>query len=87
PSHAAPVGHRARHESLQQAQIAIDEFLANLPPKVSGRTLRVLIRPFGRVRKAPSAKLDSKVARMLQTPRAPRSRIGRGPYCEPPAHT
>ncbi|WP_281947587.1 acyl-CoA dehydrogenase FadE [Vibrio parahaemolyticus] len=75
--------HWGLQDSLKQAEIAVDEFLANFPNKVIGRTLRVLIMPFGRVRKAPSDKLDSKVARILQTPSATRSRIGRGQYLEP----
>ncbi|MGR5235587.1 acyl-CoA dehydrogenase FadE [Vibrio alfacsensis] len=78
--------HWGLQDSLKQTEAAIDEFLANFPNKVIGRALRVLIMPFGRVRKAPSDKLDSKVARILQTPSATRSRIGRGQYLEPTEH-
>ena len=81
-----PLVHWALQDSLKQAEIAVDEFLTNFPNKVIGRALRVMIMPFGRVRKAPNDKLDSKVARILQTPSATRSRIGRGQYLEPTEH-
>ena len=42
--------------------------------------LRVMILPFGRVRKAPSDKVDSQVAQILQTPSATRDRLGRNQY-------
>ncbi|MCG9700376.1 acyl-CoA dehydrogenase FadE [Vibrio natriegens] len=83
PVEDLPLVHWALQDSLKQAETAVDEFLANFPNKVIARTLRVLIMPFGRVRKAPSDKLDSKVARILQTPSATRSRIGRGQYLAP----
>lgn len=67
PAEDLALVHWGLQDSLKQAEIAVDEFLANFPNKVIGRTLRVLIMPFGRVRKAPSDKLDSKVARILQT--------------------
>ncbi len=83
PVEDLPLVHWGLQDSLKQAEIAVDEFLDNFPNKVIARTLRVLIMPFGRVRKAPNDKLDSKVARILQTPSATRSRIGRGQYLEP----
>ncbi len=83
PVEDLPLVHWGLQDSLKQTEVAIDEFLANFPNKAIGRTLRMLIMPFGRVRKAPSDKLDSKVARILQTPSATRSRIGRGQYLEP----
>ncbi|EGQ8052817.1 acyl-CoA dehydrogenase [Vibrio alginolyticus] len=86
PVEDLPLVHWGLQDSLKQAEVAVDEFLANFPNKVIGRALRVLIMPFGRVRKAPSDKLDSKVARILQTPSATRSRIGRGQYLEPTEH-
>ncbi|OIQ25623.1 acyl-CoA dehydrogenase FadE [uncultured Vibrio sp.] len=69
-------------DSLQQTEVAIDEFLANFPNRVVASVLRVLILPFGRVRRAPSDKLDSQVAKIIQTPCATRSRIGRNQYLE-----
>ncbi|MEF1309547.1 acyl-CoA dehydrogenase FadE [Vibrio mytili] len=86
PIEDLPLVHWGLQDSLKQAETAVEEFLANFPNKVIGRALRVLIMPFGRVRKAPSDKLDSKVARILQTPSATRSRIGRGQYLEPTEH-
>ncbi|WGV99643.1 acyl-CoA dehydrogenase FadE [Vibrio sp. YMD68] len=69
-------------DSLQQTEVAIDEFLANFPNRVIASALRILILPFGRVRRAPSDKLDSKVAKIIQTPSETRSRIGRNQYLE-----
>ncbi|MCK6262616.1 acyl-CoA dehydrogenase FadE [Vibrio sp. ZSDE26] len=69
-------------DSLQQTEVAIDEFLANFPNKIIAKALRLLILPFGRVRRSPSDKLDSKVAKIIQTPSATRSRIGRNQYLE-----
>ncbi|CAH1594907.1 acyl-CoA dehydrogenase FadE [Vibrio owensii] len=86
PVEDLPLVHWGLQDSLKQTEAAVDEFLANFPNKVIGRALRVLIMPFGRVRKAPSDRLDSKVARILQTPSATRSRIGRGQYLEPTEH-
>ena len=75
-----PLVHWGLQDSLKQTEHAIDEFLANFPNKWLGKALRVLILPYGRVRKAPSDKLDSQVARILQTPSETRSRIGRHQY-------
>ncbi|WP_299128232.1 acyl-CoA dehydrogenase FadE [uncultured Vibrio sp.] len=81
-SHAEdlPLVHWGMQDSLRQTEVAIDEFLANFPNPVVGRLLRVVLMPFGRIRRAPNDKLDSKVAHILQTPSETRSRIGRGQY-------
>ncbi len=68
PAEDLPLVHWGLQDSLRQTEIAIDEFLANFPNRIIGRALRVLMMPFGRVRKAPSDKLDSKLAQILQTP-------------------
>lgn len=78
-----PLVHWGLQDSLRQTEIAIDEFLANFPNRIIGRALRVLMMPFDRVRKAPSDKLDSKLAQILQTPSETRSRIGRHQYLTP----
>ncbi len=70
-------------DSLKQTETAISDFLDNFPNRFIGKALRFIVLPFGTVRKAPSDKLDSKLARILQTPSATRSRIGRGQYLEP----
>ncbi|WP_434566113.1 acyl-CoA dehydrogenase FadE [Vibrio chagasii] len=75
-----PLVHWGMQDSLRQTEVAIDEFLANFPNPVVGRLLRVVLMPFGRIRRAPNDKLDSQVAHILQTPSATRSRIGRGQY-------
>ncbi|MCL4119702.1 UNVERIFIED_CONTAM: hypothetical protein GTU68_003434 [Idotea baltica] len=83
-SHAEdlPLVHWGMQDSLRQTEVAIDEFLANFPNPVIGRLLRVVLMPFGRIRRAPNDKLDSQVASILQTPSETRSRIGRGQYLE-----
>ncbi|ROO68659.1 acyl-CoA dehydrogenase [Vibrio crassostreae] len=83
-SHAEdlPLVHWGMQDSLRQTEVAIDEFLANFPNPVIGRLLRIVLMPFGRIRRAPNDKLDSKVAHILQTPSETRSRIGRGQYLE-----
>ncbi len=75
-----PLVHWGMQDSLRQTEVAIDEFLANFPNPVVGRLLRVVLMPFGRIRRAPNDKLDSQVAHILQTPSETRSRIGRGQY-------
>ncbi|MGY3686180.1 acyl-CoA dehydrogenase FadE [Vibrio coralliilyticus] len=75
-----PLVHWGLQDSLKQTEEAIDEFLANFPNKWLGKVLRVMILPFGRVRKAPSDKIDSLVAQILQTPSATRDRLGRNQY-------
>ncbi len=78
-----PLLHWGLQDSLKQTELAIDEFLANFPNKWMGKALRILLMPFGRVRKAPSDKLDSQVAKILQTPSETRSRLGQYQYLEP----
>ncbi|WP_104402014.1 acyl-CoA dehydrogenase FadE [Vibrio penaeicida] len=70
-------------DSLIQTEVAIDEFLANFPSPWLGKMLRVIILPFGRIRKSPSDSLDHKVAAILQVPSETRSRIGRNQYLLP----
>ena len=86
PVEDLPLVHWGLQDSLRQTEIAIDEFLANFPNRFIGRALRLIIMPFGRVRKTPSDKLDSKLAEILQTPSATRSRIGRNQYLTPSDH-
>lgn len=86
PVEDLPLVHWGLQDSLKQTEVAIDEFLANFPNKAIGKVLRILLMPIGRVRKAPSDKLDSQVAQILQTPSETRSRIGRNQYIAPTAH-
>ncbi|OEE71871.1 acyl-CoA dehydrogenase FadE [Vibrio ordalii] len=86
PVEDLPLVHWGLQDSLKQTEVAIDEFLANFPNKAIGKVLRILLMPIGRVRKAPSDKLDSQVAQILQTPSETRSRIGRNQYLAPTAH-
>ncbi|MDA0149142.1 acyl-CoA dehydrogenase FadE [Vibrio sp. LaRot3] len=75
-----PLLHWGMQDCLYQTEQAIDALLANFPNKLIGRLLRVVLLPFGRVRKAPNDKLDSQVAQLLQTPSATRDRLGRNQY-------
>ncbi|QXO18007.1 acyl-CoA dehydrogenase FadE [Vibrio ostreae] len=86
PVEDLPLVHWGLQDSMQQAEVAIDEFLANFPNRLLGRVLRMLILPFGRVRQVPSDKLDSQVAQIVQTPSATRDRLGRNQYLEPSEH-
>ncbi|WP_394150733.1 acyl-CoA dehydrogenase FadE [Vibrio maritimus] len=81
-----PLLHWGMQDSLLQTEQALDDFLANFPNKAIGRLMRFIVLPFGTVRKAPSDKLDSQVARILQTPSAARTRLGYGQYLEPTEH-
>ncbi|MFC5078423.1 Acyl-coenzyme A dehydrogenase [Vibrio thalassae] len=81
-----PLLHWGLQDSLMQTEKALDDFLANFPNKAIGRLMRFIVLPLGTVRKAPSDKLDSQVARILQTPCGARSRLGRGQYLEPTEH-
>ncbi|MFV0450486.1 MAG: acyl-CoA dehydrogenase FadE [Vibrio sp.] len=86
PIEDLPLVHWGLQDSLKQTEVAIDEFLVNFPNPIIGKVLRVLMLPFGRVRKGPNDKLDSKLAQILQTPSATRSRLGRYQYLAPTAH-
>lgn len=86
PVEDLPLVHWGLQDSLKQTEVAIDEFLVNFPNPIIGKVLRVLMLPFGRVRKGPNDKLDSKLAQILQTPSATRSRLGRYQYLAPTAH-
>ena len=77
-----PLVHWGVQDSLRQAEEAIDDFLRNFPSRGAAGLMRVLILPLGKVRKAPSDKLDNQVAQILQTPSETRSRIGRNQYLE-----
>lgn len=60
---------------LQQSQRALlDNFGA------VGKILKALMYPFGSIVKAPSDKLDHKVARILMSPNASRERLGDGQF-------
>ncbi|WP_417879283.1 acyl-CoA dehydrogenase FadE [Vibrio sp.] len=77
-----PLVHWGVQDSLRQAEEAIDDFLLNFPSRGAAGLMRMLILPLGKVRKAPSDKLDNQVAQILQTPSETRSRIGRNQYLE-----
>ncbi|NUU64510.1 acyl-CoA dehydrogenase [Enterobacteriaceae bacterium BIT-l23] len=81
-----PLVHWGVQDALFQAEQAIDSLLRNFPQRLVGASLRLLTLPLGRRCYAPSDALDSKLAQILQTPSATRSRIGRGQYLTPSEH-
>lgn len=81
-----PLVHWGVQDSLYQAEQAIEDFLRNFPSRGAATLMRMVILPLGKVRQAPSDKLDHQVAQLLQTPSQTRSRIGRNQYLEPSEH-
>ncbi|GAB2654723.1 acyl-CoA dehydrogenase FadE [Vibrio panuliri] len=75
-----PLVHWGMQDSLYQTERAIEGLLANFPNKTVAALLKFIVMPLGRARKAPSDKLDSQVAQLLQTPSDTRSRLGRNQY-------
>ena len=61
-------------------QHAIDELISNFPNKAVARLLRVIIFPLGTWLNKPSDEIAQKVARLLQSPCASRTRLGQGQY-------
>ncbi len=70
-------------DSLYQAEQAIVELLNNFPNRLVATAMKVVLFPTGLKRRKPSDQLDGQVARIIQTPSAARSRIGRGQFLEP----
>ncbi|SFN38237.1 acyl-CoA dehydrogenase FadE [Xenorhabdus japonica] len=81
-----PLVQWAVEDSLHQAEQAMNDLLRNFPNRLVAGLIRVIVFPLGRVHTAPSDKLDHKLAQLLQTPSATRSRIGRGQYLTPSEH-
>ncbi len=81
-----PLLHWGVQDALHQAEQAIDDLLRNFPNRFVAGAMRVVIFPLGRTCRAPSDVLDHKLAQILQTPSATRSRIGRGQYITPSEH-
>lgn len=75
-----PLVHWGVQDTLYQAEQAMDDLLSNFPQRWVAGALRATVFPLGRRYKAPSDKLDSQLAKIMQTPSATRSRIGRGQY-------
>lgn len=81
-----PLVHWGVQDALNQAEQAIDDLLRNFPNAVVAGLMRAVTLPFGRRYRAPSDKLDHQLAKIIQTPCATRSRIGRGQYLTPGEH-
>ncbi|MEW6998646.1 acyl-CoA dehydrogenase FadE [Colwelliaceae bacterium BS250] len=70
----------AVEDCLFKCQIAVEELINNFPNKVVGKLFKLLVSPFGAKLQKPSDITDHKVARILQSPSAARSRLGFGQY-------
>ncbi|CCJ88318.1 Butyryl-CoA dehydrogenase [Cronobacter turicensis 564] len=81
-----PLVHWGVQDALHQAEQAISDLLRNFPNGAVAGLLSLAIFPAGRRYDAPSDKLDHKLAKILQTPSATRSRIGRDQYLTPSEH-
>ncbi|RUO33169.1 acyl-CoA dehydrogenase FadE [Aliidiomarina soli] len=60
---------------LQESQLAMLDNFGGV-----GSMLKAIMYPFGRIAKAPSDKLDHKVARLLMSPNDARERLGEGQF-------
>jgi len=70
----------AVEDCLYDMQHAIDELINNFPNKIIAKVLRVIIFPLGTWLRKPNDEIAHKVAQLLQTPSASRTRLGQGQY-------
>lgn len=70
----------AMDDTLYRCEKAIVELINNFPNKAVAMLFKATIMPFGPTLKKPTDTLDHKVARILQTPCAARTRLGEGQY-------
>ncbi|MGM3175671.1 acyl-CoA dehydrogenase FadE [Dickeya lacustris] len=70
-------------DCLYQAEQAMLALLRNFPARGVALVLRGIIFPLGTVNSPTSDAQDSQLAKLLQTPSATRSRLGRGLYLKP----
>ncbi len=75
-----PLVQWAVEDCLYNCQHAIDELICNFPNKVIAKLLRVIIFPLGTWLSKPEDETAHKVAQLLQTPCATRTRLGQGQY-------
>ncbi len=75
-----PLVQWAVEDCLYNCQHAIDELISNFPNKVIGKLLRVIIFPLGTWLSKPNDETSHRVAQLLQTPCATRTRLGHGQY-------
>jgi acyl-CoA dehydrogenase len=75
-----PLVQYAVEDCLYDMQHAIDELINNFPNKIIAKILRIIIFPLGTWLKKPNDEIAHKVAQLLQTPSASRTRLGQGQY-------
>lgn len=81
-----PLVHWGVQDCLHQAEQALDDLLRNFPHRLVAGLLTAIVFPLGKTSPAPNDKLEHQVAKLLQTPGAARSRLGRGQYLAASAH-
>ncbi len=81
-----PLVHCGVQDSLHQAEVALNDLLRNFPNRAVAAIMRIALFPLGQVSPAPIDRLDHQVAKLLQTPSATRSRLGRGQYLTASEH-
>lgn len=70
---------------LYKLQNAVDDILRNLPNQFLAIALRIVVFPLGRNLKPPSDALGQKVATLISSPTASRTRLAAGAYLTPNA--
>jgi len=70
----------AVESALYDVQQAMHGFLNNLPSRILGRALRLVVLPWGLTLKPPADQTGTRVARALMTPGGARDRLTRGMY-------
>jgi acyl-CoA dehydrogenase len=78
PQADRPLLHWACRDALYQIQTAFDELFRNLPGRLPGACLRLLVFPLGMPYDAPNDANDRRVARLLLTPSEARDRLTEG---------
>jgi acyl-CoA dehydrogenase len=75
-----PLVHWAMQDCMFKLEVALEELLNNFPSKLLGKSLKLLVMPFGKSYKRPSDSLDHDIASILQSPCEARKRLGAGQY-------
>ncbi len=75
-----PLMHWAMQDSLYKLELALEGLFDNFPNKLLGKSLKLIIMPFGKKYKQPSDELEHQVAKILQTPCESRTRLGEGQF-------
>ena len=80
PSEELPLVHWAIKDSLLSIQESLLQVMQNLPLRLIGQALRLIVFPFGRSYRPPDDKLGRTLARILQTENPARDTLLEGIY-------